>query len=641
MVKTMRFTLAMAMMAGAASGVAARPDYPEVEPNETKTQATPVGLAAGDTLSGNTTGASTTAPGAASADTFLVQTATLAPGIYRNRLTLGATGHSATIRGWNQTAAGIGTTDTTIQTATSGMNQWYGFGKGEKIYYRVTGSASSTSDYHAALDVSPVTPTDLGTFQAGQIVFNTVAQGHTTDTDMWVYDSNFTAIPGCGNDDESIAGGGTGATLQSRLTRTYTAGTYYLALTSYNFANNLQSPPDDDFLLGAVLDFADAATNSSTTTNQNVAFAVIDGTGTTQFSATKPGAFDIVWSKFTVAGTVVTGACCFTDGSCQVLTSSQCSSQGGTYAGDNITCLAANCPQPPTGACCLPSNTCQVLTAAQCATQGGVYRGNASTCATANCPTVYIGTNLGVPITDGGPTNGTPGPEATATLNVPSSATISDIDVDFMITHTWQGDLAVKLVGPGGQSVDLVSRPGVAPPKFTPGTTAGFGFLNDNYGNATAGASFFADDQAPVNGIYDNNVGAPGVGTATAADNVSGRWKPVQPLSVFNGTNQQGDWKLIVTDNAAGDTGTLDQFSLHITTSGGGPVGCYANCDNSTAAPCLNVNDFVCFNTQYAAGSSYANCDLSTLPPILNVNDFVCFNTKFAAGCTNPCDPHP
>ncbi len=64
---------------------------------------------------------------------------------------------------------------------------------------------------------------------------------------------------------------------------------------------------------------------------------------------------------------------------------------------------------------------------------------------------------------------------------------------------------------------------------------------------------------------------------------------------------------------------------------------CYANCDASTSAPCLNVNDFICFNNFFAAGAPYANCDLSTIPPILNVNDFICFNNKFAAGCTSPC----
>jgi hypothetical protein len=65
--------------------------------------------------------------------------------------------------------------------------------------------------------------------------------------------------------------------------------------------------------------------------------------------------------------------------------------------------------------------------------------------------------------------------------------------------------------------------------------------------------------------------------------------------------------------------------------SGGGP--CYANCDGSTTAPTLNVNDYVCFLNKYSAGDSYANCDESTLPPVLNVNDFTCYINAYAAGC--------
>jgi hypothetical protein len=60
---------------------------------------------------------------------------------------------------------------------------------------------------------------------------------------------------------------------------------------------------------------------------------------------------------------------------------------------------------------------------------------------------------------------------------------------------------------------------------------------------------------------------------------------------------------------------------------------CYANCDGSTSQPILNVNDFICFQSQFAAGNAYANCDQSTTPPVLNVNDFICFQTQFAAGC--------
>ena len=60
---------------------------------------------------------------------------------------------------------------------------------------------------------------------------------------------------------------------------------------------------------------------------------------------------------------------------------------------------------------------------------------------------------------------------------------------------------------------------------------------------------------------------------------------------------------------------------------------CYANCDGSTTAPVLNINDFVCFQTAFAAGASYADCDGSTTAPVLNINDFVCFQTRFAGGC--------
>ncbi|MEX2218685.1 MAG: PQQ-dependent sugar dehydrogenase [Phycisphaerales bacterium] len=60
---------------------------------------------------------------------------------------------------------------------------------------------------------------------------------------------------------------------------------------------------------------------------------------------------------------------------------------------------------------------------------------------------------------------------------------------------------------------------------------------------------------------------------------------------------------------------------------------CYANCDGSTQAPVLNVADFGCFLTRYAAGEAYANCDGSTQAPVLNVADFGCFLTRYAAGC--------
>jgi hypothetical protein len=63
-------------------------------------------------------------------------------------------------------------------------------------------------------------------------------------------------------------------------------------------------------------------------------------------------------------------------------------------------------------------------------------------------------------------------------------------------------------------------------------------------------------------------------------------------------------------------------------------IPCYANCDQSTTSPVLNVADFTCFLQRFAAGDLYANCDASsTYAPVLNVADFTCFLQRYAAGC--------
>jgi hypothetical protein len=85
-------------------------------------------------------------------------------------------------------------------------------------------------------------------------------------------------------------------------------------------------------------------------------------------------------------------------------------------------------------------------------------------------------------------------------------------------------------------------------------------------------------------------------------------------------------------------TATRMEFTF---VAGGGPV-CYANCDGSTTAPILNVEDFTCFINEFAAATQlpheqqlthYANCDQSTTAPVLNVEDFTCFINQFAQGC--------
>jgi hypothetical protein len=66
---------------------------------------------------------------------------------------------------------------------------------------------------------------------------------------------------------------------------------------------------------------------------------------------------------------------------------------------------------------------------------------------------------------------------------------------------------------------------------------------------------------------------------------------------------------------------------------------CYADCKGCFSGtiycspPILNVSQFSCFLSKFAAGDPWANCDQSTTPPVLNVADFTCFLEAFAGGC--------
>jgi subtilisin-like proprotein convertase family protein len=275
----------------------------------------------------------------------------------------------------------------------------------------------------------------------------------------------------------------------------------------------------------------------------------------------------------------------------------------------------------PSGGCCLADGTCLILTSANCTAQGGTYRGNGTTCA-APCPAPpgqydYAGAPVSIP--DGTGTNGC-GTTVFAEINVPTSFTVSSISAGVYIPHTWQGDLQFRLVH-GATTVPLVVRPGVG---FNGST---YGFNTPNYG-ASAGSQMRLIDSGA------NRYQAPDIAAGVA--NVTGTWRPDSgTMAQFVGANASGIWRLEAEDCAGGDTGQIVAFRLNLGGGGGGSA-CYANCDSSTAVPFLNVLDFSCFLNKFASGHTYANCDNSTTAPVLNVLDFSCFLNKFAAGCSAP-----
>jgi hypothetical protein len=309
-------TLAIAGCLGALAG-SSFAQIPEVEPNDSKATATPApGMTPGTYLDGNSI--SGTGSGL---DYWLVSTAPAALGIYRHELvitTSGAVGHSGTLRGLNETggipgtcpnngtAPTVGPTDSVVQFSSTvpRMNAWYGFGKGEQLYYEVNGTSSTTANYHVTLSSTVVAPIVVPTtFSAGPITLSTTGQTGA-DTDIALFDANFDVVMSAEgsatNDDEHCH---PGTTLQSWLTRTLAPGTYHLAVGGYNTCTNLASPTDDDYMTGIVLDLPGSIACSSTLLSSDLDFQISDGIHTyTSAGVLTTHSFDIIWVTFNVGG---------------------------------------------------------------------------------------------------------------------------------------------------------------------------------------------------------------------------------------------------------------------------------------------------------------------------------------------------
>lgn len=158
------------------------------------------------------------------------------------------------------------------------------------------------------------------------------------------------------------------------------------------------------------------------------------------------------------------------------------------------------------------------------------------------CGQVINSTNVPVLIDVNGAIN------VSSNLTVAQNSAVIDVDVSINIPHTWVGDIDASLVGPGGESVKLFDRPGV--PADSDGCS------NDNI------VASFNDDASQNASVLENMCNS----TAPA---ISGNFKPIGSLSLFNGKNAQGNWKLEVNDNYPGeDEGQITSWSLTFCFSG-------------------------------------------------------------------------
>ncbi|MDT0556989.1 proprotein convertase P-domain-containing protein, partial [Patiriisocius hiemis] len=138
------------------------------------------------------------------------------------------------------------------------------------------------------------------------------------------------------------------------------------------------------------------------------------------------------------------------------------------------------------------------------------------------------GDNLGTVISDAAPVESVASITDSGTLG--TDITLDNVGLD--ITHTWAGDLEITLTSPAGTVLVLSDNNGGS---------------DDNYTNTVFQDG--GDDITAANAPFTGTFEAQG-GTFAAT---------------FAGESITGDWTLTVTDTAAGDEGTLNDFSITFT----------------------------------------------------------------------------
>ena len=119
-----------------------------------------------------------------------------------------------------------------------------------------------------------------------------------------------------------------------------------------------------------------------------------------------------------------------------------------------------------------------------------------------------------------------------APVTVSGAGVVDDLDIKLgRIDHDWVGDVEIGLEAPDGTSVLLVD-------------------------NAGGKGRHFIDT------ILDDDASVPIQSATPASAPFTGRWRPAQPLSAFDGKPLAGIWKLRVRDLFAPDPGAIYSFSL-------------------------------------------------------------------------------
>lgn len=136
----------------------------------------------------------------------------------------------------------------------------------------------------------------------------------------------------------------------------------------------------------------------------------------------------------------------------------------------------------------------------------------------------------------------------TSTIDVAGAgAHLTDVDLFTNITHTFAADLDVTLQSPTGTVVTITTDNGAGNDNVFAGTTF------DDQANPGGQVPYATNPGLTTDNPYANNVAA----TPLA---------PEEALAAFNGEDPNGTWTLTISDDLAGDGGTLNNWRLDLTT---------------------------------------------------------------------------
>jgi subtilisin-like proprotein convertase family protein len=177
--------------------------------------------------------------------------------------------------------------------------------------------------------------------------------------------------------------------------------------------------------------------------------------------------------------------------------------------------------------------------------------------------TYSAGPGLALAIPDNG-YNGSLASMATSSIIVPDIGdnTIQELHVTIGMSHTFIGDLTIKLVGPGGQVLTLLNRPGSTAADNGVDTPFGSGddFIFANLVSYDDDGTIAAENLGTLAGtvIPNGTVATPGPIGALAGE--------LTNFAGYDGLSAVGTWTLHLGDSAGADLGTLDQWSITIDT---------------------------------------------------------------------------